>query len=91
MANDKDAEKTNPTRSTEHAIEEYEENIATLKKLFQGKTRPAQIVQDLLDATRQMRMEWIQESADISVCDILEKFPALGHPKWVKNLFTILT
>ena len=44
-----------------HALEEYEENVTALKKLFQGKTQPAQMVQNLLDTTRQLRAEWIKK------------------------------
>ena len=67
----------------EHAMEEYEENVTALKKLFQGKSQPAQMVQNLLDATRKLRAEWIKKSTDISIQDIIRKFPALNHPKWV--------
>lgn len=46
------------------------------------------MVQSLLDATRKLRAEWIKTSTDISIQDIIRKFPALNHPKWVNFVHT---
>ena len=62
--------------------DEDEENVEALKKLILSNNPPAQTVQDMLIATRPYRIDWLK-NPDISIRDILEKFPALKLPKWV--------
>lgn len=61
---------------------EDEENVEALKKLIASKNPPAQTIQEMLNATRAYRLQWLKKP-DISIGDIIEKFPALKLPKWV--------
>ena len=61
-------------------LEEYEENVAALK--MKTKSPAAQTVQELLSATRDLRLKWLS-STPVSIHNILEKYPVLGYPKWV--------
>jgi hypothetical protein len=71
-------------------MEEYDENVAALKKLLKIKSPPAQTIQDLLKATRELRLKWLTSSS-VSIHDIIEKYPVLAKPKWVSAcVYTIL-
>ena len=63
-------------------LEEYEENVAALKKIVKTKSPAAQTVQELLSATRELRLKWLS-SAPVSIHNIMEKYPVLAYPKWV--------
>ena len=63
-------------------VEEDSENVEALKKLIISRNPPAQTVQELLTATRTYRNQWLKKP-EISIHDILHKFPALKEPKWV--------
>lgn len=64
-------------------VDEDEENVEALKKLIASKNPPARMVQELLTATRTYRNQWLKKP-QISIHDILCKFPALKEPKWVR-------
>ena len=55
-------------------MEEYDENVAALKKLLKTKSPAAQTIQDLLKATRELRLKWFS-SSPVLIHDILEKYP----------------
>ena len=63
-------------------MEEYDENVAAFKKLLKTKSPAVQTIQDLLKATRELRLKWLS-SSPVSIHDILEKYPVLAKPKWV--------
>lgn len=78
------ASQQSPHLSDANLDADYEENVQALRKLLQGKPPPppAQTIQHLLDATRSRRHKYLQRS-DISICDIVEKYPVFKNPKWV--------
>ena len=78
-----DATNTPALQKSSAENERYEENVQALKKLVQGKAAPAQVVQTLLDTTRPLRKVYL-ERADISIRDILDVYPVLRIPKWVR-------
>ena len=78
-----DATNTPALQNSSAENERYEENVQALKKLMQGKAAPAQVVQTLLDTTRPLRKVYL-ERADISIRDILDVYPVLRIPKWVR-------
>ncbi len=47
-----------------HELEEYDENVMALNKLSKTKTPAAQTVQDLLKATRELRLKWLSSVPD---------------------------
>ncbi len=64
--------------------EEYDENVAALRKLVKSKHPAVQTIQDLLKVTRKLRVKWLHLScAPLSIHGILEKYPVLQTPKWV--------
>ena len=69
--------------SNDHEMEEYDENVAALK-LLKTKSSAVQTIQDLLKATRDLRLKWLS-SSPISIHDIVEKYPVLAKPKWVST------
>ena len=70
-------------------MEEYDENVETLAKLFDGKSHPAaQVVQQLLDDTRSQRKKWLQR--DISIREIDEKYPCFKTSKFVSHCPIVL-
>ena len=70
--------------SNNHEMEEYDENVAALQKLLKQKSPAAQTIQDLLKATRELRLKWLC-SSPVSIHDIFEKYPILAQPKWVST------
>ena len=62
--------------------EEYDENVAALKKLSKAKSPAAQVVQDLLKVTREMRQKWLS-TVPVSIHEIIGVYPLLELPKWV--------
>ena len=70
--------------SSKHEIEEYDENVEALKKLLKLKSPAAQTIQDLLKATREVRLKWLS-STPVSIHDIYKKYPVLAQPKWVST------
>lgn len=69
--------------------DENTENVDALRKLAVAKNPPAQIIQELLNATRAERKHWLQTQT-ISVKNILEKYPILQKPKWVSCIIAKL-
>ena len=70
--------------SDEVETDVYAENVQTLVTLVNAKTPPsAHAVQQLLDATRSKRVNWLKNL--ISIREILEKYPCFKHSKWVRN------
>ena len=65
--------------------DEYEENVDALKKLAKQKSPAAQVVQDLLCETRNIREKWLDSPEPISIHDILGKYPILALPRWVSD------
>ena len=78
---------TSETPESLASVEEDEENVAALKKLMASRNPPAQTVQELLAATRTYLKQWLKKP-DISIHNILEKFPALKEPKWVSFVYS---
>lgn len=76
------ASQQSPHLSDANLDAEYEENVQALKKLLEGKTPPAQTIQNLLDATRSLRLKYLQRP-DISIQQIVELYPVFKNPKWV--------
>ena len=76
------SESSNETPESLPCVEEDEENVQALKKLMSSKNPPAQTVQELLAATRTYRNQWLKKP-EISIHDIMDKFPVLKEPKWV--------
>lgn len=65
-------------------METYEENVTALAKLINGKHYPpAKVVEELLDATRILRKKWLDE--EVSIRQILDKYPCFKNPKWVSR------
>ena len=52
-----------------HTMYEYDENVAALKKLLKLKSPAAQTIQDLLKATRDVRLKWLS-SSPVSIHDM---------------------
>ena len=66
-------------------MDEYEESVASLNRLIEGKNPPApKLIIQLLEETRQKRKDWLKQ--EISIHDILEKYICFKKPKWVSCL-----
>ena len=69
----------------------YKENVNALSKLTEGKSPPAaQVVFDLLDATRPGRRKWLRENLSIHE-DILDNYPCFRKSKWVSFFFSLFS
>ena len=80
---------SNETPESPSCVEEDEENVQALKKLMSSKNPPAQTVQELLTETRTYRNQWLKKP-EISIHDIIDKFPVLKEPKWVCFMVLII-
>lgn len=67
-------------QQTNDQEEEYDENVAALKKLSKTKSPAAQVVQDLLKVTREM---WLS-TVPVLIHEIIGVYPVLELPKWVR-------
>ena len=73
------SESINETPDPLSSVEEDKENIEALQKLMASRNPPAQTVQELLTATHIYTLK----KPEISIHEILHKFPVLKEPKWV--------
>ena len=70
------------TTVAEEELEDYQEDVEALRKLFEGKaTVASSTAQSLLDATRPRRTVWFK--TPLSIREILETYPVFTSPKWV--------
>lgn len=67
-------------------LEEYEENVAALKKIVKTKSSAKQTVQELLSATRDLWLKWLS-SAPASIHNIFEKgrSPQMGRSEGIHH------
>ena len=70
---------------------EYQEDIVDLQKLYERENPPVHLVQQLLDKTRLLRNDWIINGTDLSIHDIVGRFPPLKKAQWVSNIIMCLS
>ena len=76
------SESQGSSQLSENELDEYEENVAALKKLMDGKNPPSRkLIIQLLEQTRQHRKKWLKEL--VSIDNIREKFPCFKQLQWV--------
>ena len=64
--------------------DEYEENVAALQKLMDGKNPPSRkLIIQLLEQTRQKRRLWLKEL--VSIQNIRDKYPCFKQSHWVSR------